>query len=113
MHGPAGTLGRRRIVTAEFVLATAGLIALASTLFGHGGWPWATWALGCAANYAALGVHAVALYPQGRLESALQGVDVRSEIRRYSIAQLLLFIPAIVAIFAVSQALPLGRHPTH
>ncbi len=73
-YGTTGTQRRRQIVTAEFVLGTAGLIVLAVILFSHGGWLWATWALGCSVSYGALAVHAVALYPRGRLEAALEGV---------------------------------------
>lgn len=109
MYGTVGTLRRRRIVTAEFVLGTAGLIALTAILLSRGGLLWAIWTLGCGVNYAPLAVHAVALYRRGRLESALDGVDVRSEIRRYSIAQLLLFIPAVIAVIAVTQALHRDR----
>ena len=111
MYGASGTRRRRQIVMAEFVPGTAGLLALAVRLVAHSGWLWATWALGCAVNYGALAVHAVALYPQGRLEAALEGVDVRSEIRRYSIAQLLLFVPALIAGIAASQALHRDRDP--
>jgi hypothetical protein len=111
IYGASGTRRRRQIVAADFVLSIAGLIALAVTLVAHSGWLWATWALGCAVNYGALAVHVVALYPQGRLEAALEGVDVRSDIRRYSIAQLLLFVPALIAVIAATQALHRGRDP--
>jgi hypothetical protein len=93
MYGMAGTRRRRHTVTAEFVVGTVGLTALAGVLVRHGGWLWACWSLGCAANYGALAVHPVALYPRGRLAAVLDGVDVSSEIRRYSVAQLLLFRP--------------------
>lgn len=109
MYGRAGSRRRRRIVTAEFVLGTAGIVVLAAVLGSHGRWWWATWTLGCAMNYAALAVHAVALYPRGRLETALHGVDVRAELRRYSTAQLLLFIPALIALIAAAQALRRDR----
>jgi hypothetical protein len=109
MHGTAGTQRRRRIVTAEFVLGTAVLILLGVVLLVHGGWLWAAWLLGCGLSYGALAVHAAILYPKGRLEAALAGVDIRSELRRYSMAQLLLFVPALIAALAVVQALRNGR----
>jgi hypothetical protein len=109
MHGTSGTQRRRRIVTAEFVIGTAVLILLGVVLLVHGGWLWATWLLGCGLSYCALAVHAVILYPTGRLEAALAGVDIRSELRRYSIAQLLLLVPALIAVLAVVQALRDGR----
>jgi hypothetical protein len=103
MYGTAGTQRRRRIVLLEFVIGTAALILIGAILLLHGGWLWAAWLLGCGANYAALAVHAVRLYPAGRLEAELAGADVGAELRRYSLAQLLLFVPALVAVVAVTQ----------
>jgi hypothetical protein len=108
MHGTAGTQRRRRLVTVEFVLGTAVLILIGARSPSHGGWLFAGWLLGCGANYGALSVHAVRLYRPGRLEAELDGVDVRSELRRYSIAQLLLFVPALIAVIALAQALGRG-----
>lgn len=65
---------------------------------------WAAWLLGCAPSYGSLAVHAVTLYPRGALEAELEGVDVRAELRRYSMAQLLLFVPALIAMIAIAQA---------
>jgi hypothetical protein len=104
MQGTAGTQRRRWIMTLEFVLGTASLILIGALQLIHGGWLWAAWLLGCGANYGALAGHAVALYPPGRLEVELDRVDVRSELRRYSIAQVLLFIPALIAAVALAQA---------
>jgi len=104
MHGTAGTRRRRRVVTIEFLVGTVALILIGARSPSQGGWLWAGWLLGCAANYGALAVYAVVLYPPGRLEAELRGIDVRSELRRYSIAQLLLFIPGLIAVVALVQA---------
>jgi hypothetical protein len=104
MYGTAGTRRRRRIVLSEFVVGTVGLILVGALLLIHGAWLWAAWLLGCGAGYGALALHAVTLYPRGRLEAELDGADVRAELRRYSIAQLLLFVPGLVAVVAVAQA---------
>jgi hypothetical protein len=107
MYGTAGTQRRRRIVLLEFVVGTVALLLIGAVLLIHGGWLWAAWLLGCGLNYGALAVHAVTLYPPGRLEAELAGADVGAELRRYSIAQLLLFVPVLIAIVAVAQA---ARH---
>ncbi len=104
MYGTAGTRRRRRIVLLEFVVGTAALLLIGAVLLIHGGWLWAAWLLGCGLNYGALAVHAVTLYPPGRLEAELAGADVSAELRRYSIAQLLLFVPVLIAGVAVAQA---------
>jgi hypothetical protein len=105
MYGTAGTLRRRRIVTAEFVMGTVALVLVGARSTGHGGWLLAVWVLGCGANYGALALYAVALYPPGRLEAELEGIDVRSELRRYGPAQILLVIPALIAVVALVQAI--------
>ena len=104
MYGTAGTRRRRRIVLLEFVVGTAALLLIGVVLLIHGGWLWAAWLIGCGLNYGALAGHAVTLYPPGRLEAELAGADVGAELRRYSVAQLLLFVPGLVAVVAVAQA---------
>lgn len=112
MYGTAGTERRRRLVTAEFVLGTTALLLVGGAMLMHGGWLWGAWLLGCGLSYGALAVHAATLYPRGRLEAALDGVDIRSELRRYSVAQLLLLVPALIAVVALAQALRRnGRSP--
>jgi uncharacterized membrane protein len=106
MYGAAGTLRRRRLVLGEFVLGSVCLILLGLFFAVHGAWPWAVWLFGCGLSYVALAVHAAALYPPGRLEAALESVDTAAELRRYSTAQLLLLVPALIAVVAVAQARP-------
>jgi hypothetical protein len=102
MYGTTGSARRRRIVVVEFALGAVGMILLGVVLTVHGAWLWGLWLLGCGLGYGALAAHAVTLYPSHRLEAELDGVDVVSELRRYSAAQLLLFVPGLVAVAAVA-----------
>lgn len=101
MYGVAGTVRRRRIVVVEFVVGAVGMILAGGVLTVHGAWLWGLWLLGCGLGYGALAVHAVTLYPSHRLEAELDGVDILAELRRYGAAQLLLFVPGLVAGAAV------------
>ncbi len=47
--------------------------------------------------------HAMVLCRPGRLESAVAALDMRLELRRYSVAQALLFLPGLVALAALVQ----------
>jgi hypothetical protein len=105
MYGAAGTQRRRRIVLTEFIIGTARLGLIGVWVLMHNGRIWGVWLLGCALNYGFLALHAVRLYPRGKLEADLEGVDVRSEIGRYSVAQLLLFLPGLIATAAVMELL--------
>lgn len=104
MFGTAGTLGRRRIIRAEFVIGCPAVFAVAviTLLNGHpllGGW-----FLGVAVNYLPLAAHSVSLFPPGRLEAELAGVDdVRSQLRRAGAVQVLLLVPFLVALAAAVQ----------
>jgi len=105
MYGTAGTSRQRRIVRAEFIVGTVGLFALAVVQLAHGGWLLGGWLTG--AGYLPLAVHAVHavdLWPPGRLEAELAGVYVRAELRRYGWLQLLLLLPLVVAVVAAAQA---------
>ncbi|MGO4600794.1 hypothetical protein [Terrabacter sp. 2YAF2] len=44
------------------------------------------------------------VYPSTRLAAELDGADIAAEIRRYSVAQLLLLVPGLIAAVAVAQA---------
>ncbi|EWT02622.1 hypothetical protein N865_02540 [Intrasporangium oryzae NRRL B-24470] len=109
LYGTSGTLRRRRIVLAEFVVGTAALMALGAVIWRHGSWQWGVWLMGCGLSYGALAAHAVTLFPTASLEAELSGVDTAAEIRRYSLAQLLLFVPGVVAVAALVEAL----HPAY
>lgn len=105
LHGAAGTPRRRRLILTEFVVGTVGMILLGAFLAVHGGEGWAVWLIGCGLGYAALTAHAVTLYPSTKLAAELEGADIAAEIRRYSVAQLLLLVPGLIAAVAVAQAL--------
>ena len=102
MYGTTGSARRRPIVVVEFALGAVGMILLGVVLTVHGAWLWGLWLVGCGLGYGALAVHAVTLYASHRLEAELDGVDVVSELRRYSAAQLLLFVPGLVAVAAAA-----------
>ncbi len=104
LYGTKGTPRRRRLVLTEFVGGTLGIFALGGFLLSRGAWGWGGWALGCALNYAALTVHAVRLRRTGRLNAAVAGLDLVSELRRYSLAQVLLFVPGVVALAGLAEA---------
>lgn len=103
MHGTRGTIRRRRIVTAEFVLASVGLLTVGATAWARGGWLVGGWLIGAGVNYIPLAAYAITLYPSGRLEAELRDIDPARELRRYGLAQLLLLVPLLVALLAFAQ----------
>jgi hypothetical protein len=107
MHGASGTRLRRRVILAEFALGTVGGAALgvwALTWGGAEGVIFGTVLLGLAANYMPLTVHVLTLWPPGRLEAELRDVDVRAELRHYTLAQVWVLVPFWVAGLALVQA---------
>lgn len=114
MYGTVGARWRHRVIVAEFIVGTvAGIapglwIALSSRTVG---WQlFGAWLIGIGANYLVLALHAVSLSRPGALETELAGVDVRAQLRHYSLTQLWLAIPLTVAVFALAQ---LGQAPQH
>jgi hypothetical protein len=105
LYGSSGTLRRRRIVLVEFVVGTAALLVLGAYTGSHGNRLWGVWLTGCGLSYGALAAHAATLFPKARVEAELAGVDTAAELRRYGVAQLLLFVPGIVALAALFEAL--------
>lgn len=107
MHALKGTDLRRRVIIAEFVLAAVGGIAIGLfLLFGVGG-TLATvvglYVLGIAANYVPLAIHALALRRPERLREELRGVDLRGELRHYTLAQFWVFVPLVFVWFELSR----------
>jgi hypothetical protein len=111
LYGTTGSARRRRVVLAEFIVGTPVMLALGGYLLSRGGGWWGWWLLGCGLNYAALTAHAVVLCRRGRLAAALAGLDVRAELRRYSLAQAVLFLPGVVAVAALVQLAGQVRSP--
>lgn len=108
MYGSAGTRLRRRLILAEFVVGAAGGVAigLLAALRSTGiGWRLlGAWIVGVGINYIALALHAVSLSRRGVLDAELAGVDVWSELRRYSYLQFWIIVPLLMAVLSVSQA---------
>lgn len=59
------------------------------------------WLIGAGLNYAPLAAYAVALSRPGALDSELAGVDPARELRRYTAAQLCIFIPLSLVVAAL------------
>ncbi len=104
MYGTAGTLRRRRIIRAEFVIGCPALF-LVTVMTLRGGHPLlGGWLLGVAVNYLPLAAHSISLFPPGRLEAELSNVDdVRSQLMRAGVIQVLLLVPFLVALAAAVQ----------
>lgn len=61
------------------------------------------WVLGVSVNYLPLALHGMSFLRAGTLDTELAGVDVRAELRHYSLSQLWVAIPFAVALFALAQ----------
>ncbi len=107
MHGSAGTTRRRRIILAEFVLgATLGsAIAIATLVTASSAFAvvLGAWVLGCSLNYVPLVAHVIRLWPPGALDAELAGVDLRAELRLYTVKQFWVAVPLLFVILAVIQ----------
>ena len=106
MHALKGTGFRRRVILSEFVLAALGGAVLGFFLLLSVGGTVATvlglYALGVAANYVPLAIHAVSLRRPTRLHEELRGVDLRRELRYYTLAQFWVFVPLAFVWFVFS-----------
>ena len=107
MHGLAGTLLRRRIILAEFVLGAVGCVViglLTATRAPAVGWRvLGVWLVGLGINYGVLAVHAVWLSRAGALDRELAGVDVPAELRRYTYLQVWIAVPLLLVVLALGQ----------
>jgi len=103
MHALTGTELRRRVIIAEFVLAAVGGLAIGLYLLLGVGGTLATivglYTLGVAANYVPLAIHALSLRRPARLREELRGVDLRGELRYYTLAQFWVFVPLLFVWF--------------
>ncbi|MEH1167338.1 hypothetical protein V6V47_18325 [Micromonospora sp. CPCC 205539] len=116
MYGARGTIRRRRIILAEFLvgvvfMVTLGVWLLASSS-GVGGRAFGLWFVGVGLNYAPLSAYAIALTRAGALDAELAGVDTTRELRRYTILQLWVFVPLSLVVFAIRDALTRRRART-
>jgi hypothetical protein len=108
MYGAAGSLRRRRIIVTEFVLgATVGpLLGLLVLLSGPSLLmaAFGLWVLTACLNYVPLAIHAVGfLRSPARFGTELEGVDVRAELRHYTVAQVWVFVPLALVVFDLLQ----------
>jgi hypothetical protein len=107
MWGGRGTRRRRAIIVAEFVLgATVGpVLGLLLAITGSAlGWRvLGAWVAGACLNYIPLALHAISLFPGRRLEAELSGVDVRGELRYYTVAQLWIAVPLLFVALDLVQ----------
>jgi len=104
MWGSAGTMRRRRIIRAEFVLGAVGCTSLGLLAVVQGSGWWVVvgiWLIGAGVNYVPLALHAQSLSRPGALERELAGVDVRSELRHAGLEQFWIAVPLAVAVFAI------------
>jgi hypothetical protein len=105
MHGARGTLLRRRIILAEFVLgallgtAIGAFVAVSAS--GLGWRVFGAWLAGIGLNYVPLAIYAASLSSPGRLDAELAGVDLRRELRRYTKLQFWITVPLLLVALAV------------
>jgi hypothetical protein len=106
MHALKGTDLRRRVIIAEFVLAAVGGLAIGAYMLlwvgGTVGTILGLYAVGVAANYVPLAIHALSLRRPARLREELRGVDLRGELRHYTLAQFWVFVPLLFVWFELS-----------
>ncbi|MFB9236312.1 hypothetical protein ACFFWC_12250 [Plantactinospora siamensis] len=105
MHGASGSRWRRRVVIVEFfgTVVCAGFGAWWLWSAGATGRLLALALAGIGANYFPLALHAATLTRPGALAGELAGVDVRGQLRRYSLIQLWLAVPGVVLLLALAQ----------
>jgi hypothetical protein len=107
MHGLKGTRFRAWLIVTEFVLGAVAapvvavvLIVTAPTL----GWSlFAVWTLLVCLNYVPLAVYAVGYLRSGAYYDELAGADVRAELKHYGLAQMWVFVPLSLIVFALRQ----------
>ena len=104
MWGSAGSIRRRRIIRAEFVVGVVGCTSLGLLVVARGsGWMvlLGIWLVGAGVNYVPLALYAHSLSRPGVLEAELAEVDVRSELRHAGLQQFWIAVPLAVAVFAL------------
>ena len=104
MHGTYGSMRRRRIILAEYVFGAVASLWIGGYLTASAsGWPAALgwYVVGVGINYVALAANAVDLSRPGVLDRELAEADLRADVGFYIRAQMLLFVPLLVAVLAV------------
>lgn len=110
MWGTRGTIRRRRIILAEFLLGAVGGIAFGIWVLGVpgglGGRLFGLWLLGIGLNYVPMSAYAIKLSGPGALERELDGVDTAPELRRYALWQFWVFLPLSLLVFTLRDEWP-------
>ena len=103
MWGTKGTLRRRRIILAEFLVGVVGALALGLWVMiataDLGGKVLGWYLIGIGLNYVPLSAYALRLSGAGVLERELEGVDTLPELRRYGVWQFWVFLPLSMVVF--------------
>lgn len=95
------------MILGEFVFGTVGGAALgvwALTWGDAAGVIVGVWLLGLAVNYLPLTVHVLSLWSPPALEAELAGIDLRTELRDYTRAQVWVLVPFWVGGLALTQS---------
>ncbi|WP_088989790.1 hypothetical protein [Micromonospora chokoriensis] len=113
MHGSRGTIRRRRIILAEFLVGVVLMVTWGGWLLassdGFGTRAFGLWLVGAGLNYAPLSVYALALMRPGALDAELADADIGGDLRRYTVLQLWVFVPLSLVVFAVRDTLARRR----
>src|SRR5262245_1373964 len=108
MWGRAGSMRRRQIIRAEFLLGVVGCTSLGLLALVRGsGWMvvLGIWLIGVGINYVPLAVYAQSLSRSSALEDELVDVDVRREQRRAGLQQFWIAVPLAIVVFALVDVL--------
>jgi hypothetical protein len=109
MYGAKGKLFRRRLVLVEFVAAMPVCLFLSSFLILNGDSVALViigiWIALVGANYAPLAIYAIDFSWGSRLFEELNAVDVRREMRYYSMAQFWVLVPLLFVLLALRESL--------
>lgn len=110
LHGPTGDPARRWLVLGELVAAAVLGLALGIGILALTSHPLArvvgAWAIGVGVNYTALTLHAVLLLRPRALATAVAGLDVPRELRRYGMMRAWALVPFVLGGLAVVQLRP-------
>ena len=105
MHGLVGSTLRRRIILWEFILGAILSLVLGVFVFlTADGLFWTVfglWLIGIGFNY--VPIYAIGFTRPGALERDLAGVDIPSELRRYTGLQVWVFLPLALVYLAIRQ----------
>ena len=114
MYGSKGSMRRRQIIQAEFVVGVVGMISVGIWILTQSsdltGRVLGLWFIGAGLNYAPLASYAVMLSRAGALDAELAGVGTARELRRYGVLQLWILVPLALVAFAGFKALSDRAH---